>query len=160
MFGRPSSPDQNPNDVTNPSPVPAQPRTTAAPPVPVGSNGGTVIGADLTILGQKINVVSQGRVQIDGTVAGDVTGREVVIGQDGEVSGTITANKVEVRGIVNGAVNGSAVALLATAKVEGDINHLTLSIAEGAQFNGRVRRPSDANELEPNLDIASLTASV
>ena len=160
MFGRSSSPDQNPNDVTNRSPVPAQPPTTAASPVPAGSNGGTVIGADLTILGEKINVVSQGRVQIDGAVAGDVTGREVVIGQNGQVNGTITANKVEVRGMVNGAVNGSAVSLLATAQVEGDINHMTLSIAEGAQFNGRVRRPSDASELEPNLDIAALTSAI
>ena len=42
-----------------------------------------------------------------------------------------------------------------TAEVEGDIFHQTLSISEGAQFDGRVRRAKDAEELRPNLDVNS-----
>jgi cytoskeletal protein CcmA (bactofilin family) len=35
--------------------------------------------------------------------------------------------------------------------VEGDIHHLSLAIEEGAQFDGRCRRPADASELAVDL---------
>jgi len=119
-----------------------------------------VIGSDLAIIGQKITIVSQGRVQIDGTIEGDVAGREVIVGETAQVTGTITANAVEIRGALRGAINAASVALLHSSLVEGDINHQTLTIAEGAQFDGRVRRPEDARSLEPNLDVAAVSRSV
>jgi cytoskeletal protein CcmA (bactofilin family) len=42
--------------------------------------------------------------------------------------------------------------------VEGDIFHQTLSISEGAQFDGRVRRAKDTAEIAPNLDVNSYPA--
>jgi cytoskeletal protein CcmA (bactofilin family) len=39
--------------------------------------------------------------------------------------------------------------------VEGDITHQTLSISEGAQFDGRVRRAKDSAELAPNFDVSA-----
>jgi cytoskeletal protein CcmA (bactofilin family) len=39
--------------------------------------------------------------------------------------------------------------------VEGDIFHQSLSISEGAQFDGRVRRSKDLAEITPNLDVGS-----
>jgi cytoskeletal protein CcmA (bactofilin family) len=46
------------------------------------------------------------------------------------------------------------VTLHPTAQVDGDIYHQTLSISEGAIFDGRVRRPKDPSELQPILDPA------
>jgi cytoskeletal protein CcmA (bactofilin family) len=114
--------------------------------------GTSVIGTDLTILGDKITIISQNRLQIDGDIRGDVNGRQVVIGEDGSVIGTVSAEVIEVRGGVRGAIRAATVTLHPTAQVDGEITHQTLAISEGAQFDGRVRRAKDANELKPVLD--------
>jgi cytoskeletal protein CcmA (bactofilin family) len=115
----------------------------------------SIIGADLVILGEKITVITKDRLQIDGEVRGDVNGQAVVIGPTGKVTGTVAANAIEVHGHVVGAVKAHHVTLHPTAHVDGDIYNQVLKIAEGAIFDGRVRRPKDPNDLIPNLDIAS-----
>jgi cytoskeletal protein CcmA (bactofilin family) len=117
--------------------------------------GSSIIGTDLTILGEKITIISQNRVQIDGDVRGDVNGKQVIIGDEGSVIGTVCAEAIEVRGGVRGAIKAQSVTLHPTAVVEGDITHQTLAISEGAQFDGRVRRAKDGGELRPNLDVNS-----
>lgn len=119
----------------------------------------SVIGTDLTILGEKIMIISQQRLQVDGDVRGDINGRQVIIGEEGSVVGTICAESIEVKGGVRGAIKAGAVILHPTAEVEGDIFHQTLAISEGAQFDGRVRRAKDALELKPNLDVSSVASS-
>lgn len=121
--------------------------------------GASVIGTDLTILGEKITIISQNRLQIDGDVRGDVNGKQVIIGEDGSVIGTVSAESIEVRGGVRGAIKAQSVTLQPTAVVEGDIFHMTLSIAEGAQFDGRVRRAKDGADLRPNLDVESFAVA-
>jgi cytoskeletal protein CcmA (bactofilin family) len=121
--------------------------------------GSSVIGTDLTILGEKITIISQNKLQIDGDVRGDVNGKQVIIGEDGSVVGTVSAESIEVRGGVRGAIRAQSVMLHPTAEVEGDIFHQTLSISEGAQFDGRVRRAKDANELIPQLDPSAFPNS-
>lgn len=116
--------------------------------------GASVIGTDLTIMGEKITIISQNKLTIDGDVHGDIHGRQVVIGEEGSVIGTVSAEAIEVRGGIKGAIKAATVTLHPTAQVEGDIMHHTLAISEGAQFDGRVRRAKDAGELKPNLDVS------
>lgn len=144
-----------------PASAPATP-----PPTPTAANGRSpfgaashmgqsVIGTDLTILGEKITIISQNKLQIDGDVRGDVTGKQVVIGEDGSIIGTVCAESIDVRGGVRGAIKAHTVTLHPTAVVEGDIFHQSLSISEGAQFDGRVRRARDLAEITPNLDVST-----
>lgn len=118
-----------------------------------------MIGADLAIIGQNITVIATSRVNVDGTIEGDVNGQEVIVGPNGKIMGTVTANHVQIEGEVNGAIRGSSVQLMSTARVEGDIYHQKLAISEGAQFDGSVRRPQDPAELTPNLNIESFKGS-
>ena len=119
------------------------------------STGTSIIGTDLTIMGEKITIISQNKLTIDGDVHGDIHGRQVVIGEEGSVIGTVNADAIEVRGGVKGAIRAANVTLHPTAQVEGDITHQTLSISEGAQFDGRVRRAKEAGDLKPNLDVSA-----
>jgi len=103
---------------------------------------------------------------VDGGILGDglytgVDGNALQIGGLGGtvsiangigVSGTITAQSVEVRGQVAGALKASMITLHSTARVDGDIIKMTLVIAEGAHFDGNVRRARDNGEITPNLD--------
>jgi cytoskeletal protein CcmA (bactofilin family) len=97
----------------------------------------SVIGTDLTITG---NLICKGEVQVDGNVEGDIQGSNVVIGEDATITGGILADEVVVRGHVIGSVHSRRVMLQTTSQVEGDIYHQSLSIEQGAMFEGKSRR--------------------
>jgi cytoskeletal protein CcmA (bactofilin family) len=99
-----------------------------------------------------LKIISQGILQVDGLVEGDVAGIEVIVGEMGQVTGTVAAERVIVRGKISGVIRGTAVALQASARVEGDIHHMSLAIENGAEFDGRCRRPSDPRELKVDLN--------
>jgi len=75
-----------------------------------------------------------------------------VISKDGSVTGKVCAEKIDVRGGVSGSIRALTVALHESARVDGDIVHQTLSISEGAEFDGRVQRSKNKDELMPVLD--------
>jgi cytoskeletal protein CcmA (bactofilin family) len=134
------------------SPAPT-PSTPMAVPRRVGGESGnkSVISNDLKIIGQGLKIISQGTLQVDGEVEGDVAGAEVIIGEQGKVTGTVAAERVIVRGKISGVIRGMTVALQSSARVEGDIHHMSLAIEQGAEFDGRCRRPQDASELKIDL---------
>jgi cytoskeletal protein CcmA (bactofilin family) len=102
--------------------------------------GRSVIGEDLVITG---NLNSQGEVEIEGEVQGDVRAKRVVVGERAHVTGTLIAEEVVVRGGVQGQIRGISVTFQATSRVEGDIFHKSLLIEQGALFEGRSRRSED-----------------
>jgi cytoskeletal protein CcmA (bactofilin family) len=135
--------------------VPPAPPPVAMPPIASALTGGatwpkggrpgerttpSLIGPDLTIVG---NLVSQGEVQIDGEVQGDIHGTNVIIGERAKVTGGILGEEVVVRGHVMGSIRGKRVMLQASSHVEGDIFHQALSIEQGAFFEGKSRRTED-----------------
>ena len=111
----------------------------------------SVIGNDLRIIGQGLKIISQGTLQVDGEIEGDVGGAEVIIGERGRVTGTVAAERVIVRGTISGVIRGVTVTLQSSSHVEGDINHMSLAIEQGAEFDGRCRRSADASELKVDL---------
>ena len=147
-----------------PEPKPLEPTTTnlglnvqRRPPMTDASTK-SVISNDLKIIGQGLKIISQGTLQVDGEVEGDVRGTEVIIGEKGRVTGTVAAERVIVRGTISGVIRGMTVTLQASSRVEGDIHHMSLAIEQGAEFDGRCKRPADASEL--NLDLDGPVAAV
>ena len=125
-------------------------------PVSDGSNTGiSIIGRDLTIIGQGLRIISKGKIRVEGEIQGDVLGTEVIIGDVGKVTGVVSAETITVFGSIMGTIRGVRVLLEAGAKVEGDVHHQTLSVDEGAQLEGRVRRATDPAELRPDLSDGS-----
>src|SRR5215470_14105865 len=120
---------------------------------PVEGAPKSVIGNDLKIIGQGLKIVSQGTLQVDGEIEGDVGGNEVIIGEKGRVTGTVAAERVIVRGQIAGVIRGITVTLQASSRVEGDIHHMSLAIEQGAEFDGRCRRPANAGELNLNFQL-------
>jgi len=151
-------PPPSPTGAANAGPAQAQ---TIPPPqhTPRPSNLGAVavgslIGNDLTIVGQGLRIMSKGTLQVDGKVDGDVVGKEVVVGSSGVVTGVVQGESVIVRGQVHGTIKGVRVTLQSTSQVEGDIHQIELTMEHGAQLEGRVRRAKDASELLPETIIA------
>jgi cytoskeletal protein CcmA (bactofilin family) len=151
MLTRNSAPDLMPLDPAKPgSRTPAsKPPSTPPPSIEAGKS---VISKDLKIIGQSLRIISRGTLQVDGEVEGDVGGAEIIIGEEGRVTGTVVAERVIVRGTISGVIRAMTVALQSSARVEGDIHHMSLVIEQGAEFDGRCRRPADATELQLDFD--------
>lgn len=128
-------------------------RRPTPPSMPDTGSSKSVIGKDLKIIGQGLKIISQGTIQVEGEVEGDVRGNEVIIGESGQVTGMVAAERVIVRGKVSGVIRGVTVALQSSSKVIGDVHHVSLAIEQGAEFDGRCKRLGDASEL--NLDAAA-----
>jgi cytoskeletal protein CcmA (bactofilin family) len=142
------------------SPAPRPGASSFEPTASTATTAGiSVIGNDLTLLGEKITIISQNKLQVDGHVRGNVHGKQVLITEQGSVVGMVCAEKIEVRGGVRGSIRAVSVTLHSTAQVEGDIMHQTLAIFEGAKFDGRVRRSGDTAELMPVLDPEAIASA-
>ncbi|MCH8002125.1 MAG: polymer-forming cytoskeletal protein [Proteobacteria bacterium] len=110
------------------SPSRAPSRAPSRDPSP-GPGVPSIISADLKIVG---DLHSNGDLQIDGAVEGDITSRSVTVGEGAVVRGSLVAENVRVYGAVFGQIKANSVTLAKTAKVEGNIVHQALSMEAGA----------------------------
>lgn len=108
-----------------------------------GSNGLplSVIGADVRIVG---NIFTQGEMQIDGQVEGDITCHRLLVGEGARITGEVSAETVQVHGELNGKINAGSVMIAKSAKVTGDVIQDSLEIEAGASMEGRLVRKSGA----------------
>lgn len=102
----------------------------------------SIVSEGLHIAG---NLFSDGDVQVDGRVEGDVQGRNITVGATGTVVGKIIADEAMVSGAISGEIRARSVVLTRTAKVTSDITQESLSIEAGAQFEGTCRRPGSVS---------------
>jgi cytoskeletal protein CcmA (bactofilin family) len=109
----------------------------------------SVIGADLSITG---NLESTGAVQIDGEVQGDIHAARIVVGEEANITGALIANEIVISGNVQGSIRGNNVIFQAASRIEGDVFHKTLTIEQGAYFEGKSRRSNDPMSVPQNAD--------
>jgi cytoskeletal protein CcmA (bactofilin family) len=119
---------------------------------PQSRDAESVIGKDMSIEGQTITVRCKGSLRVNGVIAADLHCAELVVGEEAVVNGSIAADKVHVYGQVHGAILGANVCLHPSAQVEGDIHSQSLTIEQGASFDGRSRKVTNAAEIAPQLD--------
>lgn len=99
------------------------------------SNVPSIISANLTVTG---HMNTNGDVQIDGTIDGDVQSKQITLGESGVVNGAIVADLARISGTVNGSITARVVELGRAAKITGDINHFSLAIEPGAFIQGQL----------------------
>ena len=96
----------------------------------------SIISADLRIIG---NLESEGDIQIDGTVEGDIRSQKLTISETAVVRGAIEVDEVAIAGQLTGQIKARTVMLLRTAKVIADVIQEKLEIEAGAFFEGNCR---------------------
>ena len=109
--------------------VDAQPVPKPSPP--------SIISADLKVIGE---LYSDGEIQVDGTINGDIRTKTLLVGETASITGEIVAQSVFVHGSINGQIKARDVNLAKTAHVVGDIRHENLSIETGAFLEGQCKR--------------------
>lgn len=116
----------------NKSNKPQAPTKPALPPAPP-----SIVSRDLSIVG---DLISEGEIQVDGTVNGDIRTNVLIIGESARIKGEVVAETVRIMGSVDGQIKAKVVKLAATAHVVGDILHEDLSIETGAFLEGHCKR--------------------
>jgi len=97
----------------------------------------SIIGADVRIVG---NITTEGEMQIDGRVEGDISCKTLVIGASAHIVGEVKAQTVRIYGEVSGRLAADHVTIGRTGRVTGDICHGSLEIQSGAQVEGHFLR--------------------
>ena len=89
----------------------------------------------------KGNLRGSGGVRIEGAFEGDITVRGlIVIGETGRViCEMLKANTVVVAGTVNGSITAEKLEIRGTGRVWGDVTVVSLATEEGAFLRGQVR---------------------
>ena len=89
------------------------------------------------------NLKAPAYVRIDGQVNGDVFIEEgLIIGEKGMVFGNILTKELVVYGTLNGNLQVGSLEIKATGKINGEIKTLTLSVENGAVYNGNLSMTS------------------
>ena len=99
-----------------------------------GNAPSTVIQSDLTIIG---DLQTDGHIEVDGRVIGNVSGSSVTVGETGQIEGSILADTITILGIAVGPVQANKVLIGNSAQVVGNIFHNELTVEPGAYHEGR-----------------------
>lgn len=106
----------------------------------------SVIAPDVRIVG---DIMTQGEIQVDGQVEGDITCATLVVGEGARISGEVTAEHVKVHGELNGKINAAVICIARSARVVGDVTHESLEIEAGAHVEGHcIRKAATPRRLE------------
>ena len=90
----------------------------------------------------KGNIRTDGEVQIDGQLRGNVAAKQIVVGEGGKVRGDITSNFLRICGKIEGDIRAETIEMAASSSVKGNVYKKTISIEHGAKIIGNI------NELE------------
>lgn len=124
-------------------------RSVAVPKIAPAGVAPSIVSANLRVTG---DLESEGDIQIDGHVEGDVRSHSVTVGEHAVVCGAILSQVVHVAGTVKGQINGKTVELARTAKVTGDIMHESLAIEAGAFIQGLCRHADNTGQNAQQTD--------
>lgn len=138
MFSKNNSP--KPSSPSAPTDTPTMKKPSSSPR-PITNSAPSILGRDIVITG---DIKTDGEVQVDGRLDGNIIAATLTVGESGAVNGTIKADRVLIRGKVQGKVIAIAVELAETANVAADLTQDELSIANGAFFDGKCARKTKA----------------
>jgi len=97
----------------------------------------SILSEDLKIEG---DIVSQGELHISGSVKGDVVARKLTLAEGGAITGAVEADVAIIAGNLAGRLTATSAVLARTAHVTADVTHVSLTIEQGAVFEGFSRR--------------------
>jgi cytoskeletal protein CcmA (bactofilin family) len=134
--------------------TPTKIHPTAEPSKPSSRKSGnipSIISSDMKILG---NIISDGVVDIDGVVEGNVKCHTATVRNNGHIKGDVIAESVQVYGKIQGLIKARNVHFFNGCRAEGVIMHESITIEDGAFVDGRFKR---SEKLE--LDDEAITTS-
>ena len=104
----------------------------------LSQNGCLFVGQGVSITG-KISLPE--KLTVDGQIEGEITARELQVGETGTITGKVVVAVADVRGELVDSISVSEMLILRnTAKVRGTIAYNALQIEQGAVIEGTLSR--------------------
>lgn len=101
-------------------------------------NGSLVVGEGVSITG---TLSIPGKLTVDGQIEGEITAKEVQVGEAGKVTGKLSVAIADVRGELIDSISVTEMLILrGTAKVRGNVVYDALQIEQGAVIEGTLSR--------------------
>lgn len=97
----------------------------------------SILSEDMKIEG---DVVSQGELHVSGSIKGDVVARKLTLAEGGSITGAVEADVAIIAGNLAGRLTATTAVLARSARVVADVTHVSLTIEQGAVFEGFSRR--------------------
>lgn len=108
-----------------------------------GGDTYSFIGPEVVVTG---DIASPGQLHVDGKVIGDVRCGTLSQGEGGAITGNIEAGEARLAGLIDGAVAAGTLLLESSARITGDVLYGTLTVATGAQVDGRFKHREGAGD--------------
>lgn len=100
--------------------------------------GCLVVGEGVKLSG---NFVVPNSASIAGTIEGDLSAREILVGSTGVLKGKVTGDLVDVRGEIHESVTSNkALFVRSTGKVIGEIQYAEIEIEKGGDLQGSLSK--------------------
>ncbi len=115
-----------------------------------------IIGAETTITG---DIVTKGDIRLDGKLEGNLRAEgKVIIGDTGQIQGTVSCKNLEVLGKINGKIEVSELSVLkASATLQADMITQKIGVEPGAVFTGHCQMAEKTNH-EPKATVTKAKA--
>jgi cytoskeletal protein CcmA (bactofilin family) len=106
-------------------------------------NGCLTVGEGVTLTG---NFVVPDIASISGTIEGELTAREILVGSTGILKGKVTADVVDVRGEIHDNLTANkSLFIRSTGKVIGTVQYTEIEIEKGGDLQGNLLKSANGN---------------
>jgi cytoskeletal protein CcmA (bactofilin family) len=131
------------------------PAATAAPKPGKSGPALSIIGPEAVISG---DFTTDAQVHVEGRIDGQVRCGQLILGASGVIAGDINAQEARIAGLVQGKVTAATVIVEPSGRITGDVSYDTISIAAGAQIEGRLARREALAQAAPVLVATQVEA--
>ena len=101
------------------------------------NNNTSIISKGLCLRG---NLVSDGLLEVEGKIEGNVKGNEITIRESGLIDGKIVSNTLNIKGSFIGTIKSQKINISGKASIKGTLEYVVLCVEDGASIVGDLKR--------------------
>ena len=108
----------------------------------LSKNNTSIISKDLFLKG---DLTTDGLLEIEGKIEGNIKGDEITIRESGFVNGNIISNISNIKGNFQGTIKSQRINVSGKANIKGTLEYVSLCVEDGSSIDGDLKRVSEIN---------------
>ncbi len=108
----------------------------------LSKNNTSIISKDLFLKG---DLTTDGLLEIEGKIEGNIKGNEITIRESGFVNGNIISNISNIKGNFRGTIKSQRINVSGKANIKGTLEYVSLCVEDGSSIDGDLKRVSEIN---------------
>lgn len=98
------------------------------------------------------DLISDGLLEIEGKIEGNVKGNEITIRECGFINGNVISNILNIKGGFKGVIKSQKINISKKANIKGTLEYVSLCVEDGASIDGDLKR---VNEIKFDSKIST-----